>query len=67
MRKLLQETSKADEAARATCVEQLYRKMRSFTSSAGMAGILYVAKFGAAVKRCSRRCSTSPRPSAPPP
>jgi CheY-like chemotaxis protein len=68
MRKLLQETSKADETARAACVEQLYRKMRSFTSGASMAGILYVAKFGAAgSRRCSRRCWTSPRPSAPPP
>jgi len=65
MRKLLQETSKADEAARATCVEQLYRKMRSFTSGAGMAGILYVAKFGAAVEALLKEMLDKPKTVSP--
>ena len=41
MRKLLQETTKADEVLRAAHVEQLYRKVRSFAASAGPGTNLY--------------------------
>ncbi len=61
MRKQLQETSKADEASRSSCVEALYRKVRSFTSGAGMAGILYVAKFGAAVEALLKEMLDKPK------
>jgi CheY-like chemotaxis protein len=65
IRKLLQETSKADEAARANCVEQLYRKVRSFTSGAGMAGIYYLAKFGAAVEALLKEMLDKPKTVTP--
>jgi CheY-like chemotaxis protein len=50
MRKLLQEISKAEEAVRPEHVEQLYRKVRSFSANAGMAGLPYLAKMGAATE-----------------
>src|SRR5687767_6514181 len=50
MRKLLQETTKADEILRAAHMEQLYRKVRSFAANASMAGLPYLAKMGAALE-----------------
>ena len=65
IRRHLQETSKADEANRANCVEQLYRKVRSFTSSASMAGIAYVAKFGSAVEALLKEMLDKPKTVSP--
>lgn len=50
MRKMLQEASKADETLRPPHIEQLYRKVRSFSANAGMAGLPYLAKIGSAVE-----------------
>jgi PleD family two-component response regulator len=46
----LQETSKSDEPFRQGHLEQLYRKVRSFSANAGVAGLPYIAKLGAAVE-----------------
>ena len=65
MRKLLQETTKADEILRAAHVEQLYRKVRSFAANAGMAGLLYLAKLGAAVEALLKEMSEKPKSLTP--
>src|SRR5829696_4127629 len=61
MRKLLQETTKADDILRAAHVEQLYRKIRSFAANAGMAGLPYLAKLGAAVEALVKEMSEKPK------
>lgn len=61
MRRLLQDTSKADECSRPACVEQLFRKVRSFTSNAGVAGLDYLAKFGAAVEALMKEMLEKPK------
>src|SRR5436190_5050616 len=65
MRKLLQETTKADEVLRAAHVEQLYRKVRSFAASAGMAGLPYLAKMGAAVEALMKEMLDKPKSLTP--
>jgi CheY-like chemotaxis protein len=61
MRKLLQEISKGSEATRATQVEQLYRKVRSFSANAGMAGLPYLAKMGAATEALMKEMVDKPK------
>jgi CheY-like chemotaxis protein len=65
MRKLLQEGSKADEKSRPALIEQLYRKVRSFTSNAGMAGLPYVAKMGAATEALMKEMIEKPKTVTP--
>ena len=61
MRKLLQEISKAAETQRAQHLEQLYRKVRSFSSNAGMAGVTYLAKMGAALEALMKEMVEKPK------
>jgi DNA-binding response OmpR family regulator len=61
MRKLLQETSKAQEAARAPHVEALYRKVRSFATNASMAGLPSLAKMGAASEALVKEMMEKPK------
>lgn len=61
MRKLLQEISKGSEAVRAGQVEQLYRKVRSFSANAGMAGLAYLAKMGAATEALMKEMVDKPK------
>ena len=61
MRKLLQEISKADELSRPAQVELLYGKVRSFSSSAGLAGLPYIAKLGAATEALVRELIEKPK------
>ncbi len=61
MRRLLQETSKAQEAARAPQVETLFRKVRSFASSASMAGLPTLAKMGAAIEALVKEMIDKPK------
>jgi CheY-like chemotaxis protein len=61
MRKLLQEASRADETSRAAHVQLLYRKVRSFASSAGMAGISSLAKMGAATEALVKELIDKPK------
>ncbi|HEY0552300.1 MAG TPA: response regulator [Verrucomicrobiae bacterium] len=65
MRKLLQEASRADEAARASHVQMLFRKVRSFSSSAGMAGISSLAKMGAATEALVKELIDKPKSITP--
>lgn len=65
MRKLLQEASKADENSRPAVIEQLYRRVRSFSSNAGMAGLLYVAKMGAAIEALMKEMVEKPKTVTP--
>lgn len=65
MRKLLQEASRADEASRANHVQLLYRKVRSFSSSAGMAGISSLAKMGAATEALVKELIDKPKSVTP--
>ena len=65
MRKLLQEASRADETARAAHVQSLYRKVRSFSSSAGMAGISSLAKMGAATEALVKELIDKPKSVTP--
>jgi CheY-like chemotaxis protein len=65
MRKLLQEASRADEASRATHVQLLFRKVRSFSSSAGMAGISSLAKMGAATEALVKELIDKPKSVTP--
>ena len=61
MRRLLQEISKGSEATRATQVEQLYRKVRSFSANAAMAGLPYLAKIGAATEALMKEMVDKPK------
>ena len=61
MRRLLQDLSKAVETARAPIVEMLYRKVRSFSSNAGMAGLPYLAKMGAAAEALVKEMMDKPK------
>ena len=61
MRKLLQETTKADETSRGAHAEQLYRKVRSFAANASMAGLPYLAKMGAALEALVKEMSDKPK------
>lgn len=61
MRKLLQEISKADEPSRPAHLEMLYGKVRSFSSSAGLAGLPYIAKLGAAAEALVRELVEKPK------
>jgi len=61
MRKLLQEISKGGDNGRATQVEQLYRKVRSFSANAGMAGLPYLAKMGAATEALMKEMVDKPK------
>lgn len=65
MRKLLQEASRADEASRAAHVQLLFRKVRSFSSSAGMAGISSLAKMGAATEALVKELIDKPKSVTP--
>ena len=65
MRKLLQEISKGDENSRPSIIEQLYRKVRSFSSNAGMAGLPYVAKMGAATEALMKEMIEKPKTVTP--
>jgi CheY-like chemotaxis protein len=65
MRKLLQEISKAEETSRPAIIEQLYRKVRSFSSNAGMAGLPYVAKMGAATEALMKEMIEKPKTVTP--
>ena len=65
MRKLLQETSKAPEAARGPHLEALYRKVRSFTSNAGVAGVASLAKMGAATEALVKELVDKPKSVTP--
>ena len=61
MRRLLQDLSRAAEDARAPIVELLYRKVRSFSSNAGMAGLPYLAKMGAATEALVKEMLDKPK------
>lgn len=61
MRRLLQDTCKAEESARPERIELLYRKVRSFSSNAGVAGVQYLAKFGAAVEALMKEMLDKPK------
>ena len=61
MRKLLQEASRADEVVRAANIQLLFRKVRSFSSSAGMAGISSLAKMGAATEALIKELIDKPK------
>ena len=61
MRRLLQDLSRAAEDARAPVVELLYRKVRSFSSNAGMAGLPYLAKMGAATEALVKEMLDKPK------
>jgi CheY-like chemotaxis protein len=65
MRKLLQETSKADEKTRATHMDQLYRKVRSFSANAGMAALPHFAKMAAAVEVLMKELVEKPKTITP--
>ena len=65
MRKLLQEASRADEASRGAHVQLLFRKVRSFSSSAGMAGISSLAKMGAATEALVKELIDKPKSVTP--
>lgn len=65
MRKLLQEASKAPEAARGPYVEGLYRKVRSFTSNANLAGLSSLAKMGAATEALVKELVEKPKAVTP--
>ncbi len=65
MRKLLQEASRSDEAARATFIHALYRKVRSFSSSAGMAGLTVFTKIGAATEVLMKEMVDKPKSVTP--
>jgi len=61
MRKLLQEANRADETARAAHVQLLYRKVRSFSSNAAMAGLSALAKLGAATEALVKEMIDKPK------
>ncbi|HWN96309.1 MAG TPA: response regulator [Methylomirabilota bacterium] len=65
MRKLLQEISKAGDAQRTQFFEQLYRKVRSFSSNAGLAGVGYIAKMGAALEALMKEMVDKPKTVTP--
>jgi CheY-like chemotaxis protein len=66
MRKVLQELSKAtDETARATHVENLYRKARTYSTNAGLAGIGATAKLAAAVEALVKELLEKPKTVTP--
>ncbi len=65
MRKLLQEASRADEAGRAGCVSLLFRKVRAFSSSAGMAGLPALAKIGGATEALVKDMMDKPKSVTP--
>jgi DNA-binding response OmpR family regulator len=61
MRKLLQEVSKSSEAQRGQHLEQLYRKVRSFSTNAGLAGVTNLAKMGAALEALMKEMVDKPK------
>lgn len=65
MRRLLQETSKAPEAARTVQIEGLFRKVRSFSTAAGMAGVPALAKIGAATEALVKEMIEKPKSVTP--
>lgn len=65
MRKLLQEASRADEASRAAHVQMLFRKVRSFSSNAGMAGLPSLGKIGAATEALVKEMIDKPKSVTP--
>ncbi len=65
MRKLLQEISKAGNVERAPLFEQLYRKVRSYSSNAGMAGVVVIAKMGAALEALMKEMVDKPKTITP--
>ena len=65
MRKLLQEASRSTEEARPTPIQALYRKVRSFSSSAGMAGLTALAKIGAATEVLMKEMVDKPKSVTP--
>lgn len=65
MRKLLQELNKPDGASRTAEIEQLFRKVRSFSSTAAMAGLPCVAKLSAAVEALVKEMFEKPKTITP--
>ena len=61
MRKLLQETSKSGEAQRPQFLEQLYSKIRSFSSNAGLAGIASLARMASALEALIKEMLEKPK------
>ena len=61
MRKVLQETLKADQAQRPAQIEQLYRKVRAFSSNAGMAGLPALGKISSAVEALVKELLEKPQ------
>ncbi|HTD67035.1 MAG TPA: response regulator [Candidatus Limnocylindria bacterium] len=65
MRKMLQEASRADEVARVAHVNVLFRKVRAFSSSAGMAGLPALAKIGGATEALVKEMMDKPKSVTP--
>jgi CheY-like chemotaxis protein len=61
MRKLLLDINKSDDARRPEQIEILYRRVRSFACNANMAGLSYVAKFGAAIEALMKEMLEKPK------
>lgn len=61
MRKSLQEISKSEADSRIAFVEQLYRSVRAFGSGAALAGLGYVARFGAATEALVKELLDKPK------
>ena len=65
MRKLLQEAIRSDDTARPAPIQALYRKVRSFSSSASMAGLTALAKIGAATEVLMKEMVDKPKSVTP--
>jgi DNA-binding response OmpR family regulator len=65
IRKVLQETTKADSTQRPARVEQLYRKVRAFSSNAGMAGLSSLGKISSAVEALVKHLLEKPQDVTP--
>lgn len=65
MRKVLQEMSKTDLAQRPAQIEQLYRKVRAFSSNAGMAGLPALGKISSAVEALVKHLMEKPQDVTP--
>ena len=61
MRKLLQDANRADETSRAAQVQLLYRKVRSFSSNASLAGLSALGKIGAATEALVKEMIDKPK------